>query len=93
MCSETNSWISVGKGADEKKAAGGEKKCPVDHEAMARLQQVKKSPVDKGSCPVDHEQIDPTNMMPVNPKQQPHPEQSFPLPTDRVVSNIPKAGT
>lgn len=35
--------------------------------------------------------INPDNMMPA-PNQQPSPDQPFPLPTDREVSGIPKAG-
>jgi len=39
------------------------------------------------------EVIDPTNHMPSNPNQQPHPSQNgTPLSTDRKKSNIPKAG-
>lgn len=51
-----------------------------------------------GGCPVQHDakggttDIDPLNMMPP-PNQRPSPGQPFPLPTDRVVSGIPKADT
>lgn len=46
-----------------------------------------------GECPIKHENdINPTNMM-YPPNQQPSPNQPFPLSTNRVVSNIPKAGT
>lgn len=48
-------------------------------------------------CPVQHDaknsqEVDPRNMMPP-PNQRPSPGQPFPLSTDRLVSNIPKAGT
>ena len=63
------------------KTSGG---CPVDHEAL-------KAGKKMGSgCPMEHDEIDPNNMMPATPKQLPHPDQDFNLPTDRVVSSIPK---
>jgi len=37
--------------------------------------------------------LDPRNMMPLDPKQTPAPDQPFPLPIDRQKSSIPKAGT
>ncbi|KAK6188465.1 hypothetical protein SNE40_004634 [Patella caerulea] len=45
-------------------------------------------------CPMNKssDAIDPTNMMPP-PNQRPAPDQPFTLPTDRVQSSIPKAGT
>ncbi|ESO92397.1 hypothetical protein LOTGIDRAFT_120834 [Lottia gigantea] len=50
---------------------------------------------ETGACPVKHgggDDIDPTNMMPP-PNQRPSEGQPFPLPTGRVKSTIPKAGT
>ncbi|PSN54727.1 Cytochrome c-type heme lyase [Blattella germanica] len=44
-------------------------------------------------CPVSgNSDINPLNMMPP-PNQQPAPDQPFPLPTNRQMSTIPKAGT
>ncbi|XP_071150227.1 holocytochrome c-type synthase-like [Mytilus edulis] len=46
-------------------------------------------------CPMHKESqndIDPLNMMPP-PNQRPSPDQPFPLATNRIISNIPKAGT
>merc|ERR1712062_657757 len=37
--------------------------------------------------------LDPRNMMPLDPKQTPAPNQPFPLPIERQKSSIPKAGT
>lgn len=39
-----------------------------------------------------HGDVNPLNMMPP-PNQQPAPDQPFPLPTNRQISSIPKAGT
>lgn len=39
------------------------------------------------------QRIDPTNMMPYNPNQEPNDEQRYPLPQERVQSTIPKGGT
>ncbi|KAE9116098.1 hypothetical protein PF006_g19121 [Phytophthora fragariae] len=39
------------------------------------------------------QRIDPTNMMPYNPNQDPNNEQRYPLPQERVQSTIPKGGT
>lgn len=39
------------------------------------------------------QRIDPTNMMPFNPNQEPSDEQRYPLPQERVQSTIPKGGT
>lgn len=63
----------------------------------------------EGGCPVQHssgsatseteiynvygQRIDPTNMMPYNPNQEPRDEQRYPLPQERVQSTIPKGGT
>ena len=64
---------------------------------------------EEGGCPIKHDKnssyknphvynvygqrIDPTNNMPQTANQQPAANQSFPLDTERVTSNIPKAGT
>ncbi|DAZ97966.1 TPA: hypothetical protein N0F65_005124 [Lagenidium giganteum] len=75
-----------------------EKGCPVQHDKAQAL---------SGGCPVEHDKkgaqsevynvygqrIDPTNMMPYNPNQEPNEEQRFPLPQERVQSTIPKGGT
>lgn len=78
---------------EPKPAAEG---CPVKHEA---------APATEGGCPVVRdgdkpevynvygERIDPTNMMPYNPNQDPNQVQRFPLPQERVQSTIPKGGT
>lgn len=55
----------------------------------------KTTPSPPSGCPMQEggakeEEIDPRNMMPP-PNQRPSPDQPFPLSTDRVVSNIPKA--
>ncbi|KAJ0395066.1 hypothetical protein P43SY_011454 [Pythium insidiosum] len=77
---------------DKKQQEGG---CPVQHEKPA------------GGCPVQHDKkdgeqeiynvygqrIDPTNMMPYNPNQEPNDEQRYPLTQERVQSTIPKGGT
>jgi cytochrome c heme-lyase len=79
-------------------AEGG---CPVKHEKPVAAQ------VLGGGCPVKHDKsgsdqevynvygqrIDPTNMMPYNPNQDPNDEQRYPLPQERVQSTIPKGGT
>ncbi|XP_044268606.1 holocytochrome c-type synthase [Tribolium madens] len=47
-------------------------------------------PKGASECPVNHGEINPLNMMgPAN--QNPSPGQPFPLPTERQVSNIPRA--
>uniref|UniRef100_A0A0K8S7E2 Holocytochrome c-type synthase n=2 Tax=Lygus hesperus TaxID=30085 RepID=A0A0K8S7E2_LYGHE len=43
-----------------------------------------------GGCSAANDDVNPLNMMPP-PNQRPAPEQPFPLPTNRQVSNIPKA--
>ncbi|KAJ9591813.1 hypothetical protein L9F63_001630, partial [Diploptera punctata] len=48
--------------------------------------------VSSDGCPVSGNDINPLNMMPP-PNQQPAPDQPFPLPIDRQVSTIPKAGS
>ncbi|KDO30077.1 hypothetical protein SPRG_05268 [Saprolegnia parasitica CBS 223.65] len=81
--------------------------CPVKHEAPAPAAQggcpVKHdAPAAEGGCPVKkkgpvynvyNQEIDPTNMMPVNPNQEPKDGQKYPLDTNRVQSTIPKGGT
>ena len=75
--------------------------CPVEHEKVPSIVDAMAS-----GCPVgsekkeDHEvynvygqRIDPNNMMPFNPKQEPNEDQRYPLPQDRVQSTIPKGGT
>lgn len=72
--------------------------CPVKHDA-----KIEGCPVKHGAangCPVKKgpvynvygEEIDPTNMMPSNPNQEPKDGQKFPLETQRVNSTIPKGG-
>ncbi|OWZ20492.1 Cytochrome c/c1 heme lyase [Phytophthora megakarya] len=90
---------------DAKKADG----CPVQHDKKIEGCPVQhdQKVVDSvaGGCPVVREgenkevynvygeRIDPTNMMPYNPNQDPNAEQRYPLPQDRVQSTIPKGGT
>lgn len=71
---------------------------PMHQAKMKSTTDVKTYPSE---CPMHQEgnaqtgapdEIDPRNMMPP-PNQRPAPDQPFPLPTDRVISNIPKAGT
>lgn len=77
--------------------------CPVVHEQKAVGDSGGGS---SGGCPVVHdggakpevynvygERIDPTNMMPYNPSQEPNEAQRFPLEQERVQSTIPKGGT
>ena len=76
--------------------------CPVKHSAPPPAEQPSGCPVKLGAraapppqadgCPVMHAggAIDPTNMMPAIPKQQPAPGQSSTLPTERVTSSIPR---
>lgn len=56
------------------------------------MHQKKAKPV-ASECPINAggDDINPLNMMPA-PNQQPAPDQPFPLPKDRQVSTIPKAG-
>uniref|UniRef100_A0AAV1SZR5 Holocytochrome c-type synthase n=1 Tax=Peronospora matthiolae TaxID=2874970 RepID=A0AAV1SZR5_9STRA len=74
--------------------------CPVQHDKGPSMADVMAS-----GCPVgsekkeDHEvynvygqRIDPSNMIPHNPNQEPNEEQRYPLPQDRVQSTIPKGG-
>jgi cytochrome c heme-lyase len=59
-------------------------KCPVDHSAMK-----KKADTEAAQCPVQHD-VNPLNQM---PELQQHPissNQSTSLPTERVVSTIPR---
>ncbi|XP_034244207.1 cytochrome c-type heme lyase [Thrips palmi] len=58
------------------------------------MHQKKPQPAPAASeCPINAggEAINPLNMMPA-PNQEPAPDQPFPLPKDRQVSTIPKAG-
>lgn len=70
--------------------------CPVNHKMQG--QSIGSSAQWRSECPAHREEnqdisdIDPTNMMPP-PNQRPSPDQPFPLPIDRQVSSIPKAGT
>ncbi|KAI1290377.1 Holocytochrome c-type synthase [Halotydeus destructor] len=54
--------------------------CPIPHGNRAA-----------GQCPMQGDAINPDNMMPVEPKQEPAPGQPFSLSKDRIVSTIPKA--
>lgn len=60
--------------------------CPMHQEQTKSYPS--ECPMHKGS----QNDIDPLNMMPP-PNQRPSPDQPFPLATNRVISNIPKAGT
>lgn len=57
-----------------------EGKCPIDHSKMQARE-----------CPVGGDTLNPDNMMPLEAKQKPHPEQPFSLSTQRQESSIPKA--
>lgn len=70
--------------------------CPIDHEKMKQQIPKEHSKVEEGECPVKHDkkdEINPKNLMEANPNQTMFPGQSVPLPTDRIKSSIPKAGT
>ncbi|GMF24589.1 unnamed protein product [Phytophthora fragariaefolia] len=75
--------------------------CPVQHDkkptaacAMAGgCPVVKDGETESEVYNVYGQRIDPTNMMPYNPNQEPNDEQRYPLPQDRVQSTIPKGGT
>lgn len=64
-------------------------KCPIDHSAKTEQQKSTSS-----DCPIMlkvGEEINPDNMMPLEARQKPHPQQPFPLSTERQQSTIPKA--
>ncbi|XP_015926249.1 holocytochrome c-type synthase [Parasteatoda tepidariorum] len=72
------------KQSDQQPKSGG---CPYKHDQMEKP--------TKSECPVTglkESDIDPLNMMPPM-NQNPAPGQPFPLPKNREVSTIPKAGT
>jgi len=64
--------------------------CPVNHGQGWRSE----CPATAGQLVQDPQtaDLDPKNMMPP-PNQRPAPDQPFPLPTDRIESSIPKAGS
>ncbi|XP_031558379.1 cytochrome c-type heme lyase-like isoform X2 [Actinia tenebrosa] len=74
--------------------------CPVQHGGNQQLGEWKSEcPASAatasmgGGCPMKKtDDIDPLNMMPPA-NQQPSPGQPYPLPTDRVVSSIPKGNS
>lgn len=57
-------------------------RCPMDKKDTCPMDK-------KDSCPMD--KMNPDNMMPLKARQEPHPEQPFPLSTNRQESSIPKA--
>lgn len=64
--------------------------CPVDHTKM----QSTNVPQFPSECPMragEKDNLNPNNMMPAQPAQQPAPGQPFPLSTERETSTIPKA--
>lgn len=63
--------------------------CPM-HQEQAKVYP-SECPMHQGQNRKESD-IDPRNMMPP-PNQRPAPDQPFPLPTDRITSSIPKAGT
>ncbi|ETM52233.1 hypothetical protein PPTG_08334 [Phytophthora nicotianae INRA-310] len=75
--------------------------CPVQHNKKPAMTDamsggcpvVKDGKEEKEIYNVYGQRIDPTNMMPYNPNQDPNAEQRYPLPQDRVQSTIPKGGT
>ena len=78
---ELNLQGETQKMADALKKSGGG--CPVDHTKL------------QGGCPSaagrgGDDKLNPHNLMPANAKQLPHPDQDFELPTDRIVSSIPR---
>merc|ERR1719249_339077 len=58
------------------------------HASECPIQEASPSPSSSSSVA-----LDPRNMMPLDPKQTPAPNQPFPLPIERQKSSIPKAGT
>lgn len=70
--------------------------CPVKHKLQGQssasdaVQWRSECPVQGGQLQMDD--INPENMMPP-PNQRPSPDQPFPLPINRQISSIPKAGT
>jgi len=78
----------MGGGGDN--AGGG---CPVNHGKGGGGWR-SECPATAGQLVNDPQtaDLDPTNMMPP-PNQRPAPDQPFSLPTDRIVSTIPKAGS
>lgn len=64
--------------------------CPVKHESTSSSGSTEPTPEVYN---VYGQRIDPTNMMPYNPNQDPNDAQRYPLPQDRVQSTIPKGGT
>ncbi|KAF1794218.1 Cytochrome c/c1 heme-lyase [Phytophthora cactorum] len=75
--------------------------CPVQHDKKPSMTDamsggcpvVKDGKEEKEIYNVYGQRIDPTNMMPYNPNQDPNAEQRYPLPQGRVQSTIPKGGT
>ncbi|CAI9736789.1 cytochrome c-type heme lyase [Octopus vulgaris] len=73
------------------KAEAYPSECPM-HNSGAGMPNV---PTASSECPMTeatNENVDPANMMPP-PNQRPSDDQPFPLPLNREVSSIPKAGT
>jgi len=67
--------------------------CPVSH----GFENGQRPPMYRSECPaaagdLQSAEVDKRNMMPP-PNQMPAPDQPFPLPTERVASTIPKAGS
>jgi cytochrome c heme-lyase len=92
--------------AEKKNSQTGQ--CPVDHTAFLRARTPTKpqstSESQENTCSdskfqkkpiynVYGEEINPDNLMPINPNQLPVAGQNMPLSTQRAKSNIPKGGT
>ena len=69
--------------------------CPVMHSKAKPTEKDvgRREASSPKSFNVYSEPIDPTNQMPYNPNQMPHPDQKEALSVERVVSSIPKGGT
>lgn len=68
--------------------------CPMHQAKGANTENSTKTQAAPSGCPIKHDEksdINPNNMMPA-PNQMPSPNQPFPLSTNRITSNIPKAG-
>jgi hypothetical protein len=99
------SWTALSRGFQHPNvAAVGNKPAASDTEGSISEEPAAKpgvEPAEEGKCPVRAKQrvpeynvysqpIDSSNQMPGSPNQLPAPQQSQPLSTERVVSNIPK---
>ena len=81
---------------DTPSTAAAVSRCPVKHSSTPTSSGGGASNTNSGRVGqmynVYSQPIDPTNNMPANPNQLPHPDQTQPLSTERVRSSIPKGG-